>query len=51
MIMLKRILIVLGLIGGGALCRAQNLEIYWVDAEGGAAFLMLTVYLTVLPMV
>src|ERR1035437_4116014 len=40
MIMLKRILIVLGLIGGGALCRAQNLEIYWVDAEGGAATLI-----------
>ena len=38
--MLKRILIVLGLIGGGALCRAQNLEIYWVDAEGGAATLI-----------
>src|SRR5437879_12206308 len=38
--MLKSLL-VLGLIGAGAVCAAsRNLEIYWIDAEGGAATLI-----------
>jgi beta-lactamase superfamily II metal-dependent hydrolase len=38
--MLKNCLIVLGLLGATALYGAQNLEIYWIDAEGGASTLI-----------
>jgi beta-lactamase superfamily II metal-dependent hydrolase len=39
--MLRRWLIVLGLVGASALFSAsRNLEIYWIDAEGGAATLI-----------
>jgi beta-lactamase superfamily II metal-dependent hydrolase len=31
---------IFGLLGGNALFAAQNLEIYWIDAEGGAATLI-----------
>jgi competence protein ComEC len=46
--MLRKSLVVLGLvvlelIGAGAVCAAsRNLEIYWIDAEGGAATLIVS---------
>jgi beta-lactamase superfamily II metal-dependent hydrolase len=36
----KLLLPVLGLLGAAALPAAQNLEIYWIDAEGGASTLI-----------
>ena len=38
--MLKSFSVLLGLLGASALYGAQNLEIYWIDAEGGAATLI-----------
>src|SRR5271170_8057396 len=40
--MFKNLVTVLGLIGASALYGAQNLEIYWIDAEGGAATLIVS---------
>ncbi len=41
--MLRKSLLLLGLAGAGALLGAtQNLEIYWIDAEGGASTLIVT---------
>jgi len=38
-----KLLVALGLIGAGALCGvSRNLEIYWTDAEGGAATLIVS---------
>jgi competence protein ComEC len=40
---IRKSLVVLGLLGAGALCAAsRNLEIYWIDAEGGAATLIVS---------
>ena len=38
--MFKTFPIILGLLCAGVACAAQNLEIYWIDAEGGAATLI-----------
>jgi len=38
--MWKTFTILVGLLGASALCGARNLEIYWIDAEGGAATLI-----------
>ena len=41
--LLRKSLVVLGLIGAGAVCAAsRNLEISWIDAEGGAATLIVS---------
>jgi competence protein ComEC len=40
--MLKTCLSFLVLLSGGVLFAAQNLEIYWIDAEGGASTLIVT---------
>src|SRR5580704_8574055 len=40
--MLTNRLIILGLLGVGAVYGAQNLQIYWIDAEGGAATLIVS---------
>jgi competence protein ComEC len=37
---MKTFLSILGLLSAGALFGAQNLEIYWIDAEGGASTLI-----------
>ncbi len=38
--MLKNLAVILGLLSASALYGAQNLDIYWVDAEGGASTLL-----------
>src|SRR5437016_10826765 len=39
--MLRTVLLILGMLAGSALWAApRNLEIYWIDAEGGAATLI-----------
>jgi beta-lactamase superfamily II metal-dependent hydrolase len=43
MLMLRSFLLTLGVLGAAALSAApRNLEIYWIDAEGGAATLIVT---------
>ncbi len=38
--MLKTVVFILGLLSAGTRLGAQNLDIYWIDAEGGAATLI-----------
>jgi competence protein ComEC len=41
--MLRKFAVVLGLLGASAvLCEARDLEIYWIDAEGGASTLIVS---------
>jgi beta-lactamase superfamily II metal-dependent hydrolase len=40
--MLKSLAVILGLLGAGAVYGAQTLDIYWIDAEGGAATLIVS---------
>src|SRR5436190_9209441 len=41
--MLRTVLLILGMLAGSALWAApRNLEIYWIDAEGGAATLIVS---------
>lgn len=40
--MWRNLTIILGLMGAGALYGAQNLDIYWIDAEGGASTLIVS---------
>jgi beta-lactamase superfamily II metal-dependent hydrolase len=40
--MRKALIIIAALCGASALCGAQNLNIYWIDAEGGASTLIVT---------
>jgi competence protein ComEC len=40
--MLKHFCVILALLGAGVAYGAQNLEIYWIDAEGGASTLIVS---------